>query len=141
MRILKLSKLVPGNYSPPNRRAIANELLDLNYIKRMEKYKASLNLDGDIFGLSMFGDGATVKKMPLMNILASGAHEPIAVMDIVDCTGHLEKGGKKDAKYIATCFEPHMKELDPEESKMDCVFFDGASNVQKAGRLLEAKFL
>jgi hypothetical protein len=24
---------------------------------------------------------------------------------------------------------------------MDCVFFDGASNVQKAGRLLEAKYL
>jgi hypothetical protein len=76
----------------------------------MEKYKIALHNDGDIFGLSMFGDGTTVKKMPLMNILASGVHEPpIAVMGIVHSTRHLEKGGKKDAAYIVTCFEPYMK--------------------------------
>jgi hypothetical protein len=46
-----------------------------------------------------------VKKIPLMNNLASGVHEPITVMDIVNCCmGHLEKGGgkNKDAKYIVT---------------------------------------
>jgi hypothetical protein len=42
----------------------------------------------------MFGDGATVKKIPLI-----GVHEPITAMGIVYCMGrHIEKGGKKDAK-------------------------------------------
>jgi hypothetical protein len=51
----------------------------------MEKYNTALIKDGDIFGLSMFGDGATVKKMPLMNILASGVYKPsTAVMDIIN---------------------------------------------------------
>mgnify|MGYP000391209850 CR=1 FL=1 len=87
----------------------------------------------------MFGDGVTVKKIPLMNILQSGVYKPKAVMDIINCTGHLVKGGKKDARYIAICFKPFMKELDPEETRMDCIFY-GASNIQKAGRCLEAKF-
>ena len=45
----------------------------------MEKYKIALHNDGEIFWLSMFGDGVTVKKMPLVNIIASGVHEPVAV--------------------------------------------------------------
>ena len=83
--VLKLSKLVSVNYTPPGRRAIGNGLLDLNYIKWMEKYKVALDMDGDIFGLSMFGDGATVKTMPLMKIIASGVYKPsTAVMDIIN---------------------------------------------------------
>jgi hypothetical protein len=50
------------------------------------------------------------------------------------------EGGKKDALYIASQFDPWIKKLDPSHTRMDCVFFDGASNVQKAGRVLEAKF-
>ena len=33
-----------------------------------------------------------------------------------------------------------MKELDPTSTRIDSVFFDGASNVQKAGQLLAAKY-
>jgi hypothetical protein len=33
----------------------------------------------------LFGDGATVHGMPLMNILAAGVGEPSAVLAIVDC--------------------------------------------------------
>ena len=35
----------------------------------------------------MYGDGATVKKMPLLNILGSGAHLTTAVLEITDCSG------------------------------------------------------
>ena len=45
-----------------------------------------LDVDGDVYRLSLFGDGATVHGMPLMNVLASGVGEPSAVLAIVDCT-------------------------------------------------------
>ena len=55
-------------------------------------------------------------------------------------TSHLVDGGKKNASYIASLFDPWITKLDPTSTKVDCVFFDGAANVQKAGRLLAAKY-
>jgi hypothetical protein len=55
-------------------------------------------------------------------------------------TQHLVDGKKKDAAYVASLFDPWVVKLDPANSRIDCVFFDGASNVQKAGRLLAAKY-
>ena len=55
-------------------------------------------------------------------------------------TDHLVEGGKKNATFIAGLFAPWVVKLDPLSTHIDCVFFDGASNVQKAGRLLEAKY-
>jgi hypothetical protein len=55
-------------------------------------------------------------------------------------TDHLVDGGKKDASFIASLFDPWVVKLDPLSTRIDSVFFDGASNVQKAGRLLEAKY-
>ena len=78
--------------------------------------------------------------MPLTNILGSGAHLTTAVLEIVDCTGHLEHGGKKDASYISELFLPHMQKLDPEKRVVDLLYFDGASNVQKAGDIICAKY-
>lgn len=55
-------------------------------------------------------------------------------------TDHLVEGGKKNATFIAGLFDPWVVKLDPLSTRVDCVFFDGASNVQKAGRILEAKY-
>jgi len=55
-----------------------------------------LKQDTTFYGISVFGDGATVFKKALLNILASGVHIPLACLEIVDCTAHLEGGGKKD---------------------------------------------
>jgi hypothetical protein len=85
MQILKLSRLVSNSYRPPTRKALSNELLDLSYEMRLEKYMKDLDVDAEVYGLSLFGDGATVHGMPLMNILASGVGEPSAVLAIVDC--------------------------------------------------------
>jgi hypothetical protein len=78
--------------------------------------------------------------MPLVNILGSGAHLTTAVLDIVDCTGHMAEGGKKDAAYLAGLCFPHLEKLDPEQKLLDLILFDGASNVQKAGQIIEAKY-
>ena len=55
-------------------------------------------------------------------------------------TGHLTAGGKKTAPYLASLFHPWFKKLDMNSTRIDCVFFDGASNVQKASHFLQAKF-
>ena len=78
--------------------------------------------------------------MPLVNILCSDAYNPTATLGIVDCTGHMSQGGKKDAEYIASLFFPHIEQLDPNKLRTDLILFDGASNVQKAGSIIEAKY-
>jgi hypothetical protein len=89
----------------------------------------------DVYGLVLYGDGATVKRMPLLNILASGAHLTTAVLEITDYTdGHMSA-----ASYIAKLFEPHVKWLDPTKKVVNLLYFHGASNVQKAGQILCAK--
>jgi hypothetical protein len=50
------------------------------------------------------------------------------------------KGEKKDAKFIAERFIPHIQSLDPKGEISDIVYFDGASNVQKGGLILEQHF-
>lgn len=35
---------------------------------------------------------------------------------------------------------PHIERLDPNKTLCDCLYFDGASNVQKGGRIIEAKY-
>ena len=57
-------------------------------------------------------------------------------------------GGKKDAYYIVALFKENMEllskgketELDLLKETADVFFFDGASNVQKAGRCLETYY-
>jgi hypothetical protein len=84
-QILKLACLVTPAYHPPGRKLLSNNLLDLSYKNRMNWYLDSLLKDANMYGLLLFGDGAPVHGMPLMNILATGVHEPSAVLAIVDC--------------------------------------------------------
>jgi hypothetical protein len=41
-----------------------------------------LALQAGTFDLSLLGDGATVKRMPLVNMLAAGVHDPSGVLEI-----------------------------------------------------------
>jgi hypothetical protein len=84
-QILKLACLVAPAYCPPGRKLLLNNFLDLSYKNQMNQYLDTLSKDANIYGLLLFGDGAAVNGMPLMNILATGAHEPSAVLAIVDC--------------------------------------------------------
>ncbi len=73
-----------------------------------------------------------------------------ALLDIVDCTSEIAKGGKKDAKYIAGLLKPIISWIeqnkDPNNQKtdhqgvVDLVLFDGASNVQNAGKLVSITY-
>jgi len=138
--VLKLARCVTSSYKPPSRMAVNNELLTLNHEKYCQRNQEKLMLEAETYGLTFLGDGATIKKMPLVNILCSGKNSPVAVLEVVDCSDHMSVGGKKNAEFIANIFLPHIQRLDPNKTLTDCVFFDGASNVQKGGRILEAKY-
>ena len=56
--------------------------------------------EAEIFGSLFLGDGATISRCPLLNILASAKNIPVAVLDIVNCQVHLADGNKKHGKFI-----------------------------------------
>ena len=107
----------------------------------------TLMSEARVFGLTLFGNEATIKTVPLVNVLVAGINNPFALLDIADCTDHLAKGGKKDAQHIAKICMPLIKQIESEvldvngkksPGVIDLVFFDGASNVQNAGEILRA---
>ncbi len=79
----------------------------------------------------------------MMIFLGSSPNNPFELLDVVDCTSEMAKGGKKDAKYIAGLLKSIISRIeqtkDPNNKKtdhrlvVDLVLFDGASNVQNAG--------
>ncbi len=79
--------------------------------------------------------------MPLLNMMAMCGDVNPAVVSICDCTDHMSEGRKKDATYIAEMFKEKVNEFDPKCRHTDVFFFDGATNVQKAGQILCQTFL
>jgi len=148
-RLFECGRNLGPNYKPPNRRAVSGKLMDSLFKTARDEQLHSLRQEADAFGFSIFGDGATIHKVPLINILAASPNNPFALLDIVDCTSHLESGGKKDAPYIANMILPLIKliqgKAENDNSKKKCglvdlVLFDGASNVVKAGKLLAINY-
>ena len=77
--------------------------------------------ESDIFGLLFLGDGVTISRCPLLNILDYEKNIPVAVLEIADYQGHLSRGYKKDATFICNQFLKHMKEIDPGKHLTDVI--------------------
>jgi hypothetical protein len=101
---------------------LAGKYLDTLYDMDWKEQMKNLLSEGSIFGVTLFGDGATIKGLPLLNVLAAGVNNPFALLDIVDCTNHVEKGGKRDASYITDIIMPLIALLEREmdEHKQKC---------------------
>ncbi len=89
-----------------------------------------------VFRLGWLEEEATIKHMPLLNILVLCRNAPPTVVSIVDCTTHMSDGGKKDATYIMGQFQRTVNEINQDRKRNDCFFFDGVSNVQTGGQIL-----
>jgi hypothetical protein len=140
-KVIQPSRCVPVSYVPPNRKHIGGNLFKLSYNAKIELYITKLRKDADnMFGLSMLGDGATVKRMPLLNITCSGFDEQCAVLDVVDCTTEHMTACEKNVSYIAFLFNQWIEKIDPERKLVDHIIFDGASNIQKGGHATAAKY-
>ena len=70
-------------------------LLDASYTAYQSSSLQRLLTNANIFGLGLYGDGARIGKIPMMNILAMSAGNPNCVIDIIDCSRHMIEGGKK----------------------------------------------
>lgn len=139
-QVLSLARQTNSTYQPPTKQELHGSLLVANYDAYQAQSLTSLCAKAKIFGISIFGDGATIVKVPLFNVLACSPDNPQCVLDVVDCSDHCAAGGKKDAYYIAMKMLPKMKEVDPCKSLFHLIAFDGASNVQKAGVLMSQHF-
>jgi len=146
-KIIEIGRTLGPNYKLPHRIYISGKYLNALYSTNWTEQMKTLMSEARVFGLTLFGDGATIKTVPLVNVLAAGINNPFALLDIADCADHLVKGGKKDARYIAKICMSLIKQIESEvldvngkksPGVIDLVFFDGASNVQNAGEILRA---
>lgn len=60
-----------------------------------------LKKQAEIYGIAIYGDGATINTDPLTNIMASGVFERQALLDVVDCTGHMAEGNMFSLFYFS----------------------------------------
>ena len=73
-KVLELARTVSKCYQPPNRKLIYKD--DQN----IERNLSLIEKESDIFGLLFLGGGATISRVPLLNILVSGKNLPVAVL-------------------------------------------------------------
>ena len=137
--IIKLSKNVSSTYKPPTRNTLVAKHLNLLHGTCKEQAKKRLLDQASVFGLSVLGDGATIKRKPLFNAMMSGIHEPCFVPSVKDCSKDLAKGQDKTGEHICSKFLLDMDIVDPGKKLFDCVMFDGGSNFQKAARLMKLR--
>jgi hypothetical protein len=145
-KLIQSTRHIPPKYIPLYRKKMAGLLLEDNYQSTYDEQMRSLLKEFKVFGIELFGNGTTILKVPMMIFLGSSPNNPFALLDIVDCTSDMAKGGQKDAKYIAGLLKPIILQIeqtkDPNNQKtnhqgvVDLVLFDGASNVQNAGKLV-----
>ena len=67
-KVLELARTVSKFYQPPNRKLISKVLLDVIHDQNMERNLSLIEKESDIFGLLFLGDGATISRVPLLNI-------------------------------------------------------------------------
>jgi len=128
------------SWKPPGREAVRGELLLLNYNTKMEKNIAALKKSPTSLVLACLETGPCFTMAPMFNVLAHGVHCPSCVLEVMNCAGHLAKGGSKNASYLAEGVILVMRKLDPDRAIIYINRWDGASNVQLAGKIIEKMF-
>jgi hypothetical protein len=70
LKLLNTANSLGTGYLPPDRRKMSGPLLDMLYNTNKEEMIKNLHLESKIFGVTIFGDGATITNVPLMNMQA-----------------------------------------------------------------------
>ena len=69
LRVLRLAKIMDRSFVPLGNNKVIGTLLEIIYDKVQGRDKTSLMSEASVFGLAYIGDTATVKHMPLINVL------------------------------------------------------------------------
>ncbi len=67
---------------------MSGKLLEVNFNTVYERNKQKILRKAKVFGLGWLGDGATIKQMPLLNMLVMCGGEAPVVVSVCDCTDH-----------------------------------------------------
>jgi hypothetical protein len=95
MKIIEEARKLGPGYKPPDRHDIAGKYLDALYATHWKEQMKTLLLEARVFGITVFGDGATIKTVPLVNVLASCVNNPFALLEIADLLHILPKGERR----------------------------------------------
>ena len=98
-------------YQPPNINLISKDLLGVVHDQIMERNPSLIEKESDIFGLLFLVDGATISRVPLLNIFVSGKNLFVAVLELFDCQGNLADGGKRMEPLYVIDFLRILEEL------------------------------
>ena len=75
MRVIEVARTLGPNYNKaPSHQDIGGKYLDALYQNSWKQQMATLLSEARIFGVPVFGDGATIKTVPLVNVLATGVN-------------------------------------------------------------------
>ena len=91
LKLLNTAKSLGTGYFPPDLRKMSGPLLAMLYDTNKEEMIKNLLLESKIFGVTIFGDGATISNVPRMNILAPSPNNLFALLEFVDCTDQMAK--------------------------------------------------
>ena len=75
-----MSRNVYKTYNTRNRKLILKEPLDVIQEKNINRNLEMIKKEAEIFGLLFLGDGATISRCPLLNILASANNISVAIL-------------------------------------------------------------
>ena len=145
--MVNCARHLPTSYNPPSPYEIGSIILNKIYDNNFSKIFKRLTTYATVYGVSLFGDGATIMTYLLVNVLGAGVYRPYVVLDIVNFTGHFKGGKKKDAPYITNFSLPITKDLEksnPEGKSnggiVDLMLSDGATNVQNAVKIMARRY-
>jgi len=138
LKLLNTAKSLGTGYLPPDRRKMSGPPLDLLCDTNKEEMMKNLLLESKIFGVTLFGDGATITNVPLRNMFDASPSNLFALLEIVNCTDQMGKGGKKNAEYLSGIARPLLRwfEARAKSNIVDLSMFDGTSNVQLAAKIV-----
>ena len=138
--VITLVQIIGSDFKIPNRRQVDEELLDLNNSSCSDQNLVIVGKDSEVFRITWMSGRPTMPCMPLVNILVACGDVPPTVIDIHNYTDHMVDDGKNDTLYLAGVMQEEIKHFDKEKKFTDMFYFDGASNVQKAGLRLTALY-
>lgn len=139
-RLLKLACTVGNDFKIPSRKKISGELLDLNFAvvyneNKMIHAGRQVSLVCHLLEMMVRPSNACCWWIFLAYVATHHQLQSPSSTAPTTC-----RRGGKDVSYIAEVFMDNVAEYDPGKVNTDLFFCDGASNVQKAGKVLMATF-
>ena len=134
LRVLECARQVGHSYRCPNCHDIGGDLLEVNAMSYKEANHREATWDADTFGLYVVGDGAMIKKMPLINALVMNGNSRPVVAAIRDCADHMSKAGEKDAVYITDIFRALLPSLTSKTTRLTSSTLTGRQMYKRRGR-------